>query len=97
MNSNINQMVDDVLQHANDNYTKGGWDYVVECWDREDIAAEIDEGNCSNSKAAIEHIKSIVGIFEEQRFAAQAASGEYEYYGIVEKDGELVRKSSLED
>jgi hypothetical protein len=30
-----------VRAHAIANYNKGGWDYIVECWEDEDIEKEI--------------------------------------------------------
>lgn len=100
------EMLEGVKKHAIENYSKDGWDYVVECYDDSDILEVINDEcswdpnhvpkPCTTVAEAIKSVGEIVGIYEERRFAAQAASGELDYYGIVEHEG-LVRKASLEE
>ena len=88
------EIVEGVRKHAQENYATGGWDYIVECYEDEDIL-EIAEG-ASSVGEAIKKVAEVCGIQEERRFEAQALSGELEHYGIVEHEGKLVRKAELE-
>jgi hypothetical protein len=49
-----------------DNYEKGGWDILVECWDDEEIA-EVIGGAKTRAKAAIAACKRVVGTIDEYR------------------------------
>ena len=93
------EMISGVRKHALDNYTKGGWDYLVECWDDSDIIEAIkgygDEKACTTTAQLISRVGEAVGAREEQRFEAQALSGELEHFGIEEgPDGKLRRKET---
>ena len=61
----IEELVAAVKAHALENYEKGGWDYVVECWSDTEIADEIRPG--STPKQAIKRIGDIVKILDERR------------------------------
>jgi hypothetical protein len=54
-----------VRAHALANYRKGGWDYLVECWEDKDIADEID--GCTSKAAAIKRCKSICDVMGDMR------------------------------
>jgi hypothetical protein len=59
------ELIQEVKRHAIKNYNNGGWDYIVECFDDEDIA-EIIKGKRS-VKAAISAVKRHADILEERR------------------------------
>jgi hypothetical protein len=60
------ELVQQVKWHAEENYEKGGWDVIVECWDDEQIAEQI--GRARTVEGAIKKFKDIVSIYED-RFA----------------------------
>jgi hypothetical protein len=37
----MQDLIDAVRAHANANWGKDGWDFLVECWDDEDIARAV--------------------------------------------------------
>lgn len=39
------QLIDGVRAHARAKYGKGGWDILYECWDDQDIGAQIVDGD----------------------------------------------------
>ena len=41
-------------KHANENYEKGGWDYLVECYSDEDIVEYFCEGKTTYSEVLAE-------------------------------------------
>jgi pyruvate dehydrogenase complex dehydrogenase (E1) component len=61
----MNELIKAVRDHALDNYEKGGWDILVECWDDEEIAEVI--GGAKTPKAAIAACKRVVGTIDEYR------------------------------
>lgn len=63
-------LVDAVKVHALQNYTRGGWDIVVEAWERDDIAEVI--GNATTEKQAIARVRRVVRVHGEQRDAVLA-------------------------
>lgn len=98
------EMLASVKEHARKNYSTGGWDYVVECYEDEDLLEIIEDRMpwradhtpkpCTTIEEAIKAVGEIVGVCEERRFEAQALSGELDHYGIEEgPDGTLRRKA----
>lgn len=74
IDSQIQQLVDAVKQHATDHYTDGGWDVVVEAWSDEQIADTLRSFHVPpNSKAkAIAAVGEVVGVYaDRQADAAQ--------------------------
>lgn len=59
------EMVAAVRRHAEANYEKGGWDFLVECWSDEEIAEVI--GETKSEKEAVRRCKRIVGVLDERR------------------------------
>lgn len=59
----VKKLVEAVQAHAIKHYAEGrGWDYVVECWGSDEIAAEIAKvGNVVNEADAIALFASIAG------------------------------------
>jgi hypothetical protein len=41
MEERMEKLVEAVRQHALAHYEEGGWDLVIECWERAEIAKEI--------------------------------------------------------
>lgn len=70
----LQDMIGAVRLHAQLNYEKDGWDYVVECWSDAEISKEIS--GCKTEKGAILKIKSIVKELAEYRDDI-AATGEW--------------------
>lgn len=54
-----------IRKHAISNYNRGGWDYIVECWDDASILDAID--NCGSITAAIAKLGRIVKVKDEYR------------------------------
>ncbi len=59
------ELVKAVRGHANANYNKGGWDYLVECWSDAEIELEI--GKARTVAGAIRACKFTVGLLDERR------------------------------
>lgn len=66
------EMVAAVKAHAEKNYSEGGWDYVVECWDDAEILSVIAEEHVSTVEAAVTVVGEIVGLLDERRRDVEA-------------------------
>lgn len=58
-------LVDAVKKHANANWGKDGWDYVVECFTDQEIWEKI--AGCNSDKQAIKKMASICSLLAERR------------------------------
>ena len=65
-------MIKAIRSHANANYENSGWDYVVECWDDDEIIEEIN--GCNSIEAAILKVGNIVSIMDDHRKDIQATA-----------------------
>ena len=54
-----------VRAHALKNYNTDGWDFLVECWEDEDILAEI--GDADTEETAIAACHETVSLLAERR------------------------------
>lgn len=70
------ELVNAVKEHARRNYDFDGWDYVIETMDDNDIYAEIVKGGATTIPAAIEAVKWLVSLWDEQRRDIRGLSGE---------------------
>ena len=61
------ELMNAVRKHAEANYEKGGWDYVVEAWDDIDIIDALVEAKCKTEKQAISAVKKIVKLQNDHR------------------------------
>ena len=68
----MKNLIKAVRDHANANYSRDGWDYLVECWDDEYIARTI--GNAKTAKTAIAACKRIVKTLDEYRSDVRASA-----------------------
>ena len=55
----MDEIVKAVIAHAKANYSKGGWDRIVECYDASDVA-ELVVG-CTSASEAIAKVAGVVG------------------------------------
>lgn len=60
----LDTMVEAVKAHAQANYERDGWDYVVECWDDAEIAATLREQGCTSVAQALRTVGKIVGVHD---------------------------------
>jgi hypothetical protein len=51
-------IADKVIAHAKANYEKG-WDWVIECTDRDELRCEIDENGITSFRGALKHFGEI--------------------------------------
>ena len=58
-------LVQAVRAHAITNYNKGGWDFLVECWEDSDIEKQI--GNAKTVRGAIMACKRTMSALDERR------------------------------
>ena len=65
MNEKMRVLVDAVKDHARLNYSKDGWDYVVESWSDKEIAEEI--GKARTPEGAIKKVGDVVEILNDHR------------------------------
>jgi ATP-dependent exoDNAse (exonuclease V) alpha subunit len=68
----MQELIDAVRAHAHANYSRDGWDYLVECWDDEYIARTI--GNAKTAKTAIAACKRVVKTLDEYRSDIRATA-----------------------
>jgi nitrate reductase NapAB chaperone NapD len=59
------ELIRQVEQYALDNYEKGGWDVIVECYDDEMIADII--GRARTIDGAIKKFKGIVSVYADRQ------------------------------
>lgn len=59
-----------VRDHAEKNYNRDGWDFVVECWSDEEIAEAIE--GCDSEESAVRAVAKIAGALEEHRREIQS-------------------------
>jgi hypothetical protein len=67
----IADLVAAVKKHAMNNYNTGGWDFIVECWTDDDIAAAI--GSATTAKAAIARVGRTASSLGDRRSDIQNA------------------------
>ncbi len=67
-----NEIAEAVQKHAVVNYEKSGWDYIVECWTRAEIAEELTRCNINTVSEAIAHYAESARIFHDRRTDAEA-------------------------
>lgn len=63
-------LVKAVREHAAKNYDKGGWDYVVECYDDDDIIELI--GDATDAWLAIKRVGEVMAAKDDYRRDIQA-------------------------
>jgi len=63
------EMVRAVREHANANYKKDGWDFLVECWDDEDIIEQI--AGAKTVAGAIRNCAKTLKLLHERRQEVQ--------------------------
>lgn len=63
-------LVKAVREHARANYSAGGWDYVVECYEDSDIIEEM--GDATTAEEAIKNVGCIVGLRREREEEVRA-------------------------
>lgn len=64
-------LVKAVRAHAEKNYDRDGWDFLVECWSDEEILEAIQ--GCESETAAIHAVARIVGALEDHRREIQSS------------------------
>ena len=66
------ELIDFVKSYAVVNYEKDGWDYVVECWDAEQIAETI--GNASTPRGALKKMRERIKPLADYRDEIQSTA-----------------------
>lgn len=60
-------VIDALVAHAYANYETGGWDVLIECYDRKDMAEELTVQNITTTGEAIEYYAIVLGAHDEMR------------------------------
>jgi len=68
-------LIEAVREYALIHYNKDGWDFLVECWDDEDIEEQIE--GARTPAGAIKNCRLTCKALNEQRQEARGAGGEY--------------------
>lgn len=63
--ANVGRWVEAIRAHAHTNYNKAGWDFLVECWEDEDVIEAI--GDARSYGEAIANVRATVGTLAERR------------------------------
>lgn len=64
-------LADKVMAHAEANYEKGGWDVVVECWERKQIDEYLAECGATCEADAIDAMERLVGVWADRQAEAR--------------------------
>lgn len=67
-----NELVEAVKAHAVENYEDDGWDYLVECYDDQEVAELI--GEATTVEDAIKAAAEIMRLLDERRRDIQATA-----------------------
>ena len=67
-----NELAEAVQRHAVVNYEKSGWDYIVECWDREAIRIELERCGITTVEDAIAEFGKFADVWDDRRKDIQA-------------------------
>ena len=65
------ELAEQVMNHARKNYSRDGWDFVVECLTVSEITAELAAEGITTERKAIAHYAELYGILDEQRQEAK--------------------------
>ena len=60
-------LIDAVRAHALENWGRDGWDFLVECWEDEDIAEVLEDADADTAPAAIAACQSELRILDDHR------------------------------
>lgn len=67
-----NEIAEAVQKHAVVNYENSGWDYIVECWTRDEIEGRLKEHKITTLEDALDLYSKIAKIFDGRRKEAEA-------------------------
>ena len=67
-----NEIAEAVQKHAVINYEVSGWDYIVECWTRDEIAQEIESAKIVTVQEGIEFFALSAKLFNDRRKDVEA-------------------------
>lgn len=68
----LNELAEAVQRHAVVNYEKNGWDYIVECWTREEIMDHLRENVMLTEGGAISLFEEIADHYNQRRIDIEA-------------------------
>jgi len=68
----MNELVEKVKAHALAHYEEGGWDFVVEAMQDDEIAKILEREGAKDEKQAIGVMAEIAGLLDEQRREIQS-------------------------
>lgn len=68
----MQDLIEAVKAHALANYEADGWDFIVECWEDEEIAEAITEAGATTAEEAIKAVAETAGLLDERRREVQA-------------------------
>ena len=67
-----NDIAEAIQKHAVQNYEVNGWDYIVECWTRSEIAQELLRADIWTVEDGIAYFAESARIFHDRRTDAEA-------------------------
>jgi hypothetical protein len=59
----MDQIIAALKRHALDNYEKGGWDVIVECWSDEEIRAQLEKDGVTTLEGALKSFKDQIDVW----------------------------------
>lgn len=65
--ASLAEQIAGVREHATANYTKGGWDVIVESWTDEEIGAALVEEGTKTVAGAIRAFQPVVSVWAERQ------------------------------
>jgi len=67
----MEEIIKFIKQYAQDHYSDGGWDVVVECWSDSDIREYLNSCKITTQPEALKQFKRIVDLWADQQADAK--------------------------
>lgn len=61
------EWADRVLAHAVENYDSDGWDFIVECYDRQELADRLAQADCDSYEVALKEMAITANLLNDRR------------------------------
>lgn len=89
----IQELVEALKKHALENYEKGGWDVIVECYSDEEIAVDLRDAKATTLEEAIAAFKDLVDVWADRQADAdsyrEVDNGELDYERDFQDPGDV--------
>lgn len=70
----MDELIAAVKTHALEHYEENGWDFVIECFERDELEKLLREAGAATLEAAIEAVGEIAKLHDERRREIRATA-----------------------